>query len=134
MITESSFREDMPMFADANDYPSSQFNFYLKLGKKLLPESRWGDPNDPESLIDFGLTLFVAHYLTLYKRGMDASSIGGDAGKVVGNETSKSVDSVSKSMDVSGVLITDAGHWNMTTFGIQFYELMMMVGAGGIQL
>lgn len=134
MITELSFREDMPMFADANDFPSYQFNFYLKLGKKLLPESRWGNPNDPDSLIDFGLTLFIAHYLTLFKRGMDASSIGGDAGKVVGNETSKSVDSVSKSMDVSGVLITDAGHWNMTTFGIQFYELMMMAGAGGIQL
>lgn len=134
MITESSFREDMPMFADANDFPSSQFNFYLKLGQKLLPVSRWGDPNDPESLIDYGLTLFVAHYLTLYKRGMDAANIGGDAGKVIGNETSKSVDSVSKSMDVSGVLITDAGHWNMTTFGIQFYQLVLMVGAGGIQL
>lgn len=134
MITESSFRESMPMFADGMEYPSFQFNFYLTLGTKLLPESRWGDPNDPDSLIDYGLTLFIAHYLTLFKRGMDASSIGGDAGKVVGNETSKSVDSVSKSMDVSGVLITDAGHWNMTTFGIQFYELMMMAGAGGIQL
>ncbi|MBK0062156.1 MULTISPECIES: DUF4054 domain-containing protein [unclassified Acinetobacter] len=134
MITESSFHEAMPMFADTVEYPSFQFNFYLTLGKKLLPVSRWGDPKDPDSLIDFGLTLFIAHYLTLYKRAMDAASIGGDAGKVVGNETSKSVDSVAKSMDVSGVINTDAGHWNMTTFGIQFYELMMMAGAGGIQL
>lgn len=134
MITELSFREDMPMFADVNDFPSFQFNFYLKLGIKLLPESRWGVPNDPDGLIDYGLTLFIAHYLTLYKRGMNAANIGGDAGKVIGNETSKSVDSVAKSMDVSGVLITDAGHWNMTTFGIQLYELMMMAGAGGIQL
>ena len=134
MINESSFRESMPMFADVNEYPSFQFNFYLNLGKKLLPVSRWGDPNDPDGLIDYGLTLFIAHYLTLYKRGIDAASIGGDSGKVIGNETSKSVDSVSKSMDVSGVLITDAGHWNMTTFGIQFYDLMMMAGAGGIQL
>lgn len=134
MIDESSFRESMPAFADAVSYPTFQFTFYLNLGKKLLPESRWGDPNDPDSLIDYGLTLFIAHYLTLYKRGIDAASIGGDAGKIVGNETSKSVDSVSKSMDVSGVLIADAGHWNMTTFGVQFYQLMQMVGAGGVQL
>lgn len=134
MIDESSFRESMPAFADTVSYPTFQFNFYLSLGQKLLPTSRWGDSNDPDSLIDYGLTLFIAHYLTLYKRGMDAASIGGDAGKVVGNETSKSVDSVSKSMDVSGVLITDAGHWNMTTFGVQFYQLMQMVGAGGVQL
>lgn len=37
-------------------------------------------------------------------------------------------------MDVSGILITDAGHWNQTTWGVQFYQLMMMAGAGGIQL
>lgn len=134
MLTESSFREAMPMFADVAEYPSFQFNFYLTLGTKLLPESRWGASNDPDSLIEYGLTLFIAHYLTLFKRSMDLSDIGGDAGKVAGNETSKSVDGVAKSMDVSGVLNTDAGHWNMTTFGIQFYQLMMIAGAGGIQL
>lgn len=128
MIDEQSFRETMPVFADAAQYPTFQFNFYLNLGKKLLNEDRW------EDLLDYGLTLFIAHYLTLYKRGMDADSVGGDAGKIVGNETSKSVDSVSKSMDVSGVIITDAGHWNQTTWGVQFYQLMMMVGAGGVQL
>lgn len=128
MISESSFREQMPFFADATQYPSFQFNFYLNLGKKLLNVDRW------EDLLDYGLTLFIAHYLTLYKRGMDAASVGGDAGKIVGNETSKAVDSVSKSMDVSGVIITDAGHWNQTTWGVQFYQLLMMAGAGGVQL
>lgn len=116
------------MFADTTVYPQFQFNFYLKLGLKLLNERRWDD------LLDEGLTFFVAHYLTLYKRSMAFAAIGGDAGKVVGNETSKSVDGVSKSMDVSGILNTDAGHWNQTTFGLQFYQLMMMIGAGGIQL
>lgn len=128
MIDEQSFREKMPVFADDAQYPTFQFNFYLNLGKKLLNEDRW------EDLLDYGLTLFIAHYLTLYKRGMDAASVGGDAGKIVGNETSKAVDSVSKSMDVSGVIITDAGHWNQTTYGVQFYQLMMMAGAGGVQL
>lgn len=128
MLSESFFRESMPMFADISLYPSAQFNFYLNMGKKLLPESRWDD------LLDEGLTFYVAHYLTLYQRSMLASDVGGDAGQVVGNETSKSVDSVSKSMDVSSVSLTDAGHWNQTTFGIQFLQLARMIGAGGIQL
>lgn len=128
MLSESSFRESMPMFADVSLYPSAQFNFYLNMGKKLLPESRWDD------LLDEGLTFYIAHYLTLYERSMLASDVGGDVGKVVGNETSKSVDSVSKSMDVSSVSLTDAGHWNQTTFGIQFLQLARMIGAGGIQL
>ena len=128
MLSESSFRESMPMFEDVSLYPSAQFNFYLTMGKKLLPESRWDD------LLDEGLTFYVAHYLTLYQRSMLASDVGGDVGKVVGNETSKSVDSVSKSMDVSSVSLTDAGYWNQTTFGIQFLQLARMIGAGGIQL
>lgn len=128
MLDESTFRQNMPMFADVDLYPSAQFNFYLKLGVKLLPESRWDD------LLDDGLTFYVAHYLALYARDMAVVDVGGIGGKVVGNETSKSVDSVSKSMDVSSVLNADAGHWNQTTYGIQFYQLMMMVGAGGIQL
>ena len=128
MIDESSFRAQMPMFASVEGYPSAQFNFYLKLGVKLLPELRWDD------LLDDGLALFVAHYLVLFKRSMLAADIGGDVGKVVGNETAKSVDSVSKSMDVSSVTLADAGQWNQTTFGVQFWQLAMMVGAGGVQL
>lgn len=128
MLSESSFRESMPMFTDTAIYPQSQFNFYLKLGLKLLNKQRWDD------LLDEGLTFFIAHYLALYQRSMALSAIGGDVGKVIGNETSKSVDSVAKSMDVSGILIVDAGHWNQTTFGVQFYQLAMMIGAGGIQL
>ena len=128
MIDESSFRLNMPMFASVEDYPSAQFNFYLKLGVKLLPESRWDD------LLDDGYTFFVAHYLTLYARSMLMADLGGDVGKVAGNETSKSVDGVSKSMDVSSISLEDGGHWNQTTWGIQFLQLARMVGAGGVQL
>lgn len=48
------------------------------------------------------------------------ADIGGDVGKVTGNESSKSVDSVSKSMDVSSISLVDDGQCNQTTFGIQF--------------
>lgn len=128
MIDESSFRLNMPMFASVADYPAAQFEYYLKLGVKLLPERRWDD------LLDDGLTFFVAHYLVLNQRAMLAADIGADPGKVTGNETSKSVDGVSKSMDVSSISLEDGGHWNQTTFGIQFLQLARMVGAGGVQL
>lgn len=128
MIDESSFRLNMPMFANVDDYPSTQFEYYLRLGVKLLPERRWDD------LLDDGLTFFVAHYLVLNQRAMLAADIGADPGKVAGNETSKSVDGVSKSMDVSSISLEDGGHWNQTTFGIQFLQLARMVGAGGVQL
>lgn len=128
MIDESSFRLNMPMFANVDDYPSAQFEYYLRLGVKLLPERRWDD------LLDDGLTFFVAHYLVLNQRAMLAADIGADPGKVAGNETSKSVDGVSKSMDVSSISLEDGGHWNQTTFGIQFLQLARMVGAGGVQL
>lgn len=81
MLDESTFRQTMPAFASADDYPSAQFNFYLKLGVKLLPESRWDD------LLDDGLTFFIAHYLVLYARDMAIVDVGGIAGKIIGNET-----------------------------------------------
>lgn len=128
MISELSFRQHMPMFASIDDYPSAQFEHYLKLGVRLLPEERWDD------LFDDGLRCFVAHYLTLFGRSMLMADIGGDVGKVIGNESSKSVDSVSQSMDVSSISLVDGGQWNQTTFGIQFLQLARMVGVGGVQL
>jgi hypothetical protein len=39
---------------------------------------------------------------------------------------------VSVSYDTAAVTLTDAGHWNATTYGIQFWQLQQMAGAGGI--
>lgn len=130
MLDETIFRQSLPEFASTTDYPSFHIQMYLRLGKKMLPESRWQD------CLDDGLTLYVAHYLVLYSRERTASeTVGPDAvGNVVGVETSKSVDSVSVSMDVGAVTFADAGHWNQTSYGVQFYQLALIFGAGGIQL
>lgn len=130
MLDEPTFRQSLPEFASTADYPSFHIQLYLRLGKTMLPECRWQD------CLDDGLTLYVAHYLVLYSRNRSASeTVGVDAvGNVVGVETSKSVDGVSVSMDVGSVTFAEAGHWNLTTYGIQLYQLAMMFGAGGIQL
>lgn len=127
MLTEAAFRQSFPVFADANVYLPQRVAFWLALGAKLLPESRWDD------LHDYGLSLFLAHHLTLDARAEEAACAG-TTGQVTGIETSKSVDSVSVSMDVGSITLANAGHWNQTTYGIQLYQMAQMVGAGGIQL
>lgn len=130
MITESAIRASFPEFSSIDDFPSPQFTFYLNFAAKRLDEQRWVD------LYDEGITFFVLHYLVLAARAKDASDAGGAAalGKVKGLETSKAVDKVSVSYDVGSVSLSDAGHWNQTTYGIQFYQLVQLVGMGGIQL
>lgn len=130
MITESVIRANFPEFASTDDFPPSQFAFYLRFAAKRLDETRWAD------LYDEGITFFVLHYLLLAARAKDAVDGGGAAalGKVKGVETSKSVDKVSVSYDVGSVSLSDAGHWNQTTYGIQFYQLVQLVGMGGMQL
>lgn len=130
MLDETTFRQSLPEFASTDDYPSFNVQMYLRIGRKMLPESRWQD------CLDDGLTLYVAHYLVLYSRNRSASeTVGPDGvGNVVGVETAKSVDGISVSMDVGAVTFADAGHWNQTSYGVQLYQLAMMFGAGGIQL
>jgi hypothetical protein len=53
---------------------------------------------------------------------------------VAGPIASKSVGGVSISYDVGAVTIENAGHWNGSQYGIQFYQLAMIVGAGVTQL
>lgn len=130
MLDETTFRQSLPEFASTDDYPSFNVQMYLRIGRKMLPESRW------EDCLDDGLTLYVAHYLVLYSRNRSASeTVGPDGvGNVVGVETAKSVDGISVSMDVGAVTFADAGHWNQTSYGVQLYQLALMFGAGGIQL
>lgn len=43
-------------------------------------------------------------------------------------------DKVSVSYDTSATLNPDAGFWNNTRYGAEFYQLITMFGAGGRQL
>lgn len=78
--------------------------------------------------------LFVAHYMYLDAADNRSSAVGGAGGANSGVLTSKSVDKVSMSYDASMTMNPDAGFWNNSRYGSEFWEYMMLFGAGGIQL
>lgn len=84
------------------------------------------------------MALFVAHFATLYLQAQvplnatDAEVV--NAGQLKGLTSSKSVDSVSISMDYS-VAISDLngyGAWKLTQYGVQLATFIKMYSIGGM--
>lgn len=127
----AGFRTDFPAF-DVETFPDVRVAFWLSIASKSLDAGRWGD------LLDQGLCLYVAHNLTLERAAqVDTKGTGGmsaAAGPLVSE--SKAVGGVSKSEGRSQATTAwaNAGPWNATIYGQQLYNLMRMVGAGGVQL
>lgn len=122
------FRQDFPEFADATAFPGPTVDFYLGLGVKLLNADRWAET------LDYGLELFTAHHLAIAARDQQAAAVGGVGGEIKGALASKSVDKVSASYNNGAALNPDAGFWNLTSYGLRFWQLARMIGAGGVQL
>lgn len=122
MIDAAKFRADFPEFGDPAKYPDSMVAFWLALAGKMLNAPRWAD------LLDMGTELFVAHQLVLASRNQRS------AGNVPAPIAAKSVDKVSVTYDTSAVKLENAGHWAATNYGMQFWQLQQMAGAGGIQI
>jgi hypothetical protein len=121
----ATLRADLPEFADIIRYPDATVNFWLGVGAKLLRADAWAD------MLDHGLELYTAHHLTLWRRDMDAAANGGAPGQSAGQVSSKTVDKVSVSYDVASTSWADAGYWNQTTYGKQFWQLQQLAGMGG---
>lgn len=118
----AQFRADFPEFADTVKYPDGSVNFWLTFMGKLLNAARWAD------LLDMGLELATAHHLIINAKNQKS------AGGILAPISSKSVDTVSVSFDTKAVTLENAGHWATTNYGQRFWQLLMMAGAGGVQL
>lgn len=128
-VTTASFRQNFPEFADTTKYPDAQVTFWLGYATRLLYSvDRWAD------MLDDGIQFVMAHQLALAARSQAAASAGGAPGSTAGAVASKSVGGVSVSYDTGAALLQDGGYWNLTTYGIQFWQLAMLVGMGGFQL
>lgn len=122
------FRKQFPAFVDPETYPGYSISFWVDIAQKFVNSDRWGDS------ADFGIYLVVAHHLVLGKRDTDSAEVGGEPGQTKGLLTSKAVDKVSASYDVNSVAEENAGFWNQTRYGQQYFRLARLFGAGGIQL
>lgn len=128
MTDVATFREDFPEFTDDVKFPDARIEFWLSIAGIMLNATRW------DTLLDHGTELFIAHHLTMDLANQRAADTGGNIGQTMGPLASKSVDKVAASYTTGAVTLENAGHWNLTTYGLQFYQLLRMVGAGGIQL
>ncbi len=127
-ITAAQFRGNFPEFMNQAVYPTSEVDFYLNLGTLLLNIERWGN------LFDFGQQLFVAHNLALEFTAKKNAATGGNPGEVAGPKTAASVDKVSYSRNPGLVMNPANGHWNLTTYGLRYINLVKLVGAGPIYI
>ncbi|KFC08268.1 phage protein [Trabulsiella guamensis ATCC 49490] len=127
--TPEQFRTDFPQFDDENRYPTPMIRARLSLADALMSESRFG-----EDVFPYVVELFVAHYMALYAADQRGAAAGSSGGANSGVQTSKSVDKVSVSYDASTTLNPDAGFWNNTRYGAEYWEYLMLFGAGAIQL
>jgi len=126
-VTVETFLQNFPAFQSG--VTQAQVEFWIKYADKLLYDvCRWSDMRED------GIQLVVAHQLTLALRDAQVAAAGGAPGTVQGAVSSKSVGGVSISYDTSSAVLSNAGYWNLTSYGIQFYQLALLVGTGGFQL
>lgn len=124
----TQFRTNFPEFADITTYPNSQITFWSGVAEKMVNQCVWDD------MYETGVQLYVAHELVLARQNVMAAATGGLPGQGGGIANSKTVGSVSVGYDASTTTEKDAGWWNLTNYGKQFYRLVQIFGAGCIQL
>jgi hypothetical protein len=127
-VTVASFRAAFPAFASTTLYTDPAIQFWIDIGTKLQNPGRWGD------LFDYGIQLFVAHNLVVDYQSNKAGALGQKPGQIEGAVTSGSVDKVSYSRDTQSAMEPDAGHWNLSTYGLRYIRLLRMCGAGPLQV
>lgn len=129
ILTSAQFRELIPAFQDSSVYPDETLNMNLTLSASMLDPARWADWRP------LGMAYMVAHFLALDERENRVAKRGGVPGTGgIGIMSSKSIGSVSASFDVQAGTETDAGHWNMTSYGRRYIHMARLVGAGGVQI
>ena len=126
----AGFRAIFPEFADTTATPDTLISFNLALAYDSLNPIVWG------ARLDAGAAYYAAHYVALALQRAAALKAGaspGMVGAISGVVTSKSVGSVSKSMDVSMGQTDGGGSFNTTTYGREYLDLLSTVGVGVMQ-
>ncbi len=123
-----AFRLAFPEFTDTAKYPDTQITFWATIAEKMVVQNIW------TTMYVTGVQLYVAHEITLAAQNVKTSTAGGTPGTFGGVANSKTVGGASIGFDSTVTSEKNAGWWNLTNYGKQFYRFMMIFGAGAIQL
>ncbi len=127
--TVDDFYAFYPQFKD--QVPENVIEAFVNLASANINIKRW------HKSWKFGMALFIAHFLTLYIKTsgtVDDPQTNLASGLVRGIQTSKSVDGVSVSYDVSSVLteMDGWGSYKLTEYGIQLLTMARLLGKGNM--
>lgn len=123
-----TFRETFPEFSSVEKYPDSLISGWAAFATAMVNPRAW------KNQTAMGINLYVAHEITLEAQSIAASKIGGTPGGQAGVVNTKTVGSVTVGYDVQATSEKNAGWWNLTTYGKQFYRLLRIFGSGVVQL
>lgn len=123
-----AFRTAFPEFESKVTYPTEMITFWAAIAELQVLPNIW------RAMVTQGVMLYVAHEITLAAQNAKAAANGGVPGTSGGIANNKTVGSVSVGYDSATTTEKDAGYWNLTNYGKQFYRLAMLFGAGAIQL
>ena len=129
VVTLAQFRSDFSEFADSVRYPDNSVNYWLAIATIQLNANRF----DANMLI-IATELYIAHNLVLEAQAQQTAKAAGWPGVSKGVISGENAGAVSVSYDTTAAIELDAGHWNLTVFGIRFIRLAKMFGAGPIQV
>ena len=123
-----AFRAAFPEFVDVDKYPSTQITFWAEVAEMQLRPCIW------KNMLFKGMCLYVAHEITLAAQNAATAGVGGTPGTFGGIANNKTVGGASVGYDSQATTEKDAGWWNLTNYGKQFYHLVRIMGMGAIQL
>lgn len=128
MFDIGAFRTAFPEFQDTTVYPSSMITFWSTLAQQQVLQCIWG------VTWNAGVSLYVAHEITLAAQNQKQAGAGGMPGTSGGVANNKTVGSVTVGYDSTVTSEKDAGYWNLTNYGKQFIRLVRIFGTRPIQL
>ena len=127
-MDQATFLATFPEFDDVSQYPAAMVAFYLNLAVLRLNPLVW------EESYDYGTALYTAHCLAIARRRAIAAKRGLMPGQASGPIAGKTVKDVSITYQGLISSLEGAGNYNLTDYGTQFWELVMIKGQGCIQL
>lgn len=126
--TYSEFVDDFPEFSDDVAFPVHRVSIRIDLSNVFVRTFGLSD-----TVVRHLRGLYTAHFLAAQGPSSDAGTLekGAQGSGIV---SSKGVDGASISFDTSTGTEEGAGFWNLTLYGREYWQLIQMLGAGGVQI